>query len=78
MPEEVMEYAGPWIGHNGRLDFGYNFTYHNFSQYVSYSITDLAEELGIKERVVFVLKKYMITYADLIYIRTSWNYEVMY
>lgn len=53
MPEEVMEYAGPWIGHNGRLDFGYNFTYHNFSQYVSYSITDLAEELGIKERVVF-------------------------
>ena len=53
MPEEVMEYACPWIGQNGRLDFGYKFTYHNFSQYVSYSITDLAEELGIKERVVF-------------------------
>lgn len=53
MPEGIERYAGGWMKPNGKLDFGYNFTYHNFSQYVSYAITDLAEELGIKERVVF-------------------------
>lgn len=53
MPEGIERYAGGWMQPNGKLDFGYNFTYHNFSQYVSYAITDLAEELGIKERVVF-------------------------
>lgn len=53
MPEGIDRYTGEWMKPNGKLDFGYNFTYHNFSQYVSYAITDLAEELGIKERVVF-------------------------
>lgn len=53
MPEGIDMYTGEWMKPNGKLDFGYNFTYHNFSQYVSYAITDLAEELGIKERVVF-------------------------
>lgn len=53
MPEGIERYAGGWMQPNGKLDFGYKFTYHNFSQYVSYAITDLAEELGIKERVVF-------------------------
>lgn len=37
----------------GKLDFGYKFTYHNFSQYVTYSLGDLAEELNIDERVTF-------------------------
>lgn len=53
MPEGIDRYTGEWMKPNGKLDFGYNFTYHNFSQYVSYAITDLAEEIGIKERVVF-------------------------
>lgn len=53
MPEGIERYADGWMQPNGKLDFGYKFTYHNFSQYVSYAITDLAEELGIKERVVF-------------------------
>lgn len=53
MPEGIDRYTVEWMKPNGKLDFGYNFTYHNFSQYVSYAITDLAEELGIKERVVF-------------------------
>lgn len=37
----------------GRLDFHYNFTYKNFSRYISRGITKLAKELGIKERVVY-------------------------
>ena len=53
MPEGIDRYTVEWMKPNGKLDFGYKFTYHNFSQYVSYAITDLAEELGIKERVVF-------------------------
>lgn len=53
MPEGIERYVGKWMQSNGKLDFGYKFTYHNFSQYVSYAITDLAGELGIKERVVF-------------------------
>lgn len=53
MPEGIDRYTVEWMQPNGKLDFGYKFTYHNFSQYVSYAITDLSEELGIKERVVF-------------------------
>lgn len=37
----------------GKLEFGYKFTYHNFSQYVTYSLGDLAKELNIDERVTF-------------------------
>lgn len=38
----------------GKLDFGYKFTtYHNFSQYVTYSLASLAKELNINERVTF-------------------------
>lgn len=51
---EAREIARKWMNRRtGKLQFGYNFTYHNFSQYISYSITKLANELGIKERVTF-------------------------
>lgn len=54
MPKDIMSYAGRWMDtQTGKLDFGYNFTYHNFSQYVSYSLTDLCRELGIQHRVIF-------------------------
>lgn len=38
---------------NGRLDFGYKFSYHNFSRYVCRCIQRLAYELNIKETVVY-------------------------
>lgn len=37
----------------GRLNFGYNFTYKNFSRYLSRSIIKLAKILEIEERVVY-------------------------
>jgi len=37
----------------GKLDFGYKYTYHNFSQYVGYCIKEVAVLAGVKERVSF-------------------------
>lgn len=37
----------------GRLDFGYRFSYHNFSRYVTKSISSLAKQLNIERKVVY-------------------------
>ena len=43
-----------WIDKKTRkLDFGYKFSYHNFSRYTCRSLAALAKDLGIKEMVVF-------------------------
>lgn len=43
-----------WIDKKTRkLDFGYKFSYHNFSRYTCRSLAALAKDLGIKEKVVF-------------------------
>lgn len=54
IPSQAREIIRRWMDkRTGKLDFGYKFTYHNFSQYVTYSLEDLAEELNIDERVTF-------------------------
>lgn len=54
IPYQAREIICRWMDkRTGKLDFGYKFTYHNFSQYVTYSLGDLAEELNIDERVTF-------------------------
>ena len=54
IPEEAKEIINRWmVKRTGKLDFGYKFTYHNFSQYVTYSLQKLAEETGIDERISF-------------------------
>ena len=54
IPSQAREIICRWMDkRTGKLDFGYKFTYHNFSQYDTYSIGDLAEELNIDERVTF-------------------------
>lgn len=43
-----------WIDKKTRkLDFGYKFSYHNFSRYTCRFLAALAKDLGIKEKVVF-------------------------
>lgn len=37
----------------GKLNFGYNFSYHNFSRYVCRSLVTLAANIGIQEKVVY-------------------------
>lgn len=43
-----------WINkRTNKLDFGYKFSYHNFSRYVCRSLSELARNIGVKEKVVF-------------------------
>lgn len=54
IPEEAVPIISKWKNKNtGRLDFKYNFTYSNFSRYLSRAIADLSEDLGIKSKVVY-------------------------
>lgn len=54
IPEEAVPIISKWKNKNtGRLDFKYNFTYSNFSRYLSRAIADLSKDLGIKSKVVY-------------------------
>lgn len=54
IPEEAKGIIKTWINRNtGRLDFGYKFSYPNFSRYLTRSLAALAKELGITEKVVY-------------------------
>ncbi len=47
---EAMELIAKYMNRNtGRLDFGYKFSYKNFLAYVTRSIKELAEELGLPD-----------------------------
>lgn len=51
---EAKAIINEWMNKNtGKLDFGYKFSYHNFSIYVTHGITELAKKLEITERVVY-------------------------
>ena len=41
------------MGRNGKLDFGYNYTYDNFRNYVTAQIKRLALKVGIDKNVVY-------------------------
>ena len=66
IPSQAREIICRWMDkRTGKLDFGYKFTYHNFSQYVTYSLGDLAEELNIDERVtLYSARKSFAQYAS--------------
>lgn len=54
IPEPAKEIIKEWMNRNtGRLDFGYRFSYPNFSRYLTRSLAALAKELGITEKVVY-------------------------
>ena len=54
IPEEAKGIIKEWMNRNtGRLDFGYKFSYPNFSRYLTRSLASLAKELGITEKVVY-------------------------
>ena len=50
---EAKDIIKQWMGRNGKLDFGYNYTYDNFRNYVTAQIRRLAEKLDIDKRVVY-------------------------
>lgn len=52
--EEAKGIIKEWMNKNtGRLDFGYKFSYPNFSRYLTRSLASLAKKLGITEKVVY-------------------------
>lgn len=54
IPDEAKPIVGEWMNKNtGRLDFGYKFTYSNFSRYLTRCIASLAEKLRIERKVVY-------------------------
>lgn len=54
VPDAAKPIISEWINKNtGRLDFGYKFSYSNFSRYLTRSISKLADELNITEKVVY-------------------------
>jgi len=54
IPEPAKEIITKWLNRNtGRLDFGYKFSYPNFSRYLTRTLAALAKELGITEKVVY-------------------------
>ena len=54
IPESAKEIIKKWMNRNtGKLDFGYKFSYPNFSRYLTRSLASLAKRLGITEKVVY-------------------------
>ena len=53
IPEEAWPIIRRWMGKNGKLDFGYKYTYDNFRKYVTHEIVRLGERLGIQQHVVY-------------------------
>lgn len=54
IPEAARPIIKEWMNRNtGKLDFGYKFSYSNFSRYLTRSIAKLVEELNITEKVVY-------------------------
>lgn len=52
--KDAKDIIKEWMNKNtGRLDFGYKFTYPNFSRYISRSLASLAEELSINQKIVY-------------------------
>lgn len=54
IPNQAKEIINTWMNRNtGRLDFGYKFSYQNFSRYVTRSLATLAKHLEINEKVIY-------------------------
>ena len=53
IPEEAWPIIKEWMGRNGKLNFGYKYSYDNFRKYVTHEIVRLTEKLGIESHVVY-------------------------
>lgn len=54
IPPEASPIIERWMNRNtGKLDFGYKFSYSNFSRYINRSIKALAKSLQIKSKVTY-------------------------
>lgn len=54
IPEQAKPIIGKWMNRNtGKLDFGYKYSYQNFSRYLSRSFAKMSEELQLSQKLVY-------------------------
>lgn len=54
IPDEAMEIINKWKSpKTQKLDFGYKFSYKNFSRYVTRSLQEIAKQLKIQEHLIY-------------------------
>ena len=53
IPDEAKPIIKRYMGRNGKLDFGFKFTYENLRKYITANITRLAQSLGIEQHVIY-------------------------
>lgn len=54
IPNDAKPVISKWMNKNtGKLDFGYNFTYSNFSRYLTRSLKNIADNLDIRQKLVY-------------------------
>lgn len=53
IPKEAKPIIKEWMGKNGKLDFGYKYSYENFRKYITKEISRLANKVGITSHVVY-------------------------
>lgn len=53
IPDEVKPIIKKYSKRNGKLDFGYKFTYSNFQRYLNRCLKDLAKKIGIEENFCY-------------------------
>ncbi|MDR3118708.1 MAG: site-specific integrase [Mediterranea sp.] len=61
IPDEARPIIKKWIGRNGKLDFGYKYSYPNFRNYVTKELQRLAAILGIEKHVVYYSARKSLT-----------------
>lgn len=55
--DEAREIVNRYIGEDGRLEFGYSFTYRNFCHYVSRIFRMLMDDLGLDNVLMYSARK---------------------
>ena len=53
IPDEAKPIIKKYLKRNGKLNFGYNFSYSNFQRYLNRCLKDLAKAVGIKTEFSF-------------------------
>lgn len=53
IPPEAKEIIRKYIKRNGKLDFGYKFSYHNFQRYLNHNLKELKKVLSIESNICY-------------------------
>lgn len=63
IPPEAFKIVSKYRSTDGSLDFGYSFTYRNFSRYVARALKGIGEGIGIKRLCYYSARKSFVQYG---------------